>query len=85
MPYDASKLGSDEPAADLATADVADPPNPFFQFVDPNAFRQLVERALDRSEVGRLITPLSRVRQRKAGGDAGVGTAWDEELSDDAA
>ena len=84
MPYDASKLGSAEPAADPATVSAGDPPNPFFQFVDPSAFRQQVERALDRSEAGRLITPLSRVRQRRVG-DAALGSAWDEELNDDAA
>jgi hypothetical protein len=85
MPYDPSKQGSVAPAADpVAAGGDSDPPNPFFQFIDPSAHRQLVEGALGRTEAGRLITPLSRVRQRK-GGSTGLGSAWDEELADDAA
>jgi len=83
MPYDASRVGSDEPAADPGPTHAVDGTNPFLQFVDPPMYRQLVERALRGAETGRLITPLSLLHQRK-GGAAGLGRAWDEELADDA-
>jgi hypothetical protein len=90
MPYDANKLVSDETSPDV-TAEVeseseseSDGFNPFLQFVDPTRHRLEVERALSGTEVGRLITPLSRLQQRK-GGASVIGNAWDEELADDAA
>jgi hypothetical protein len=83
MPYDPSRLGSDEPATDPQSIPPSDRPNPFLQFVDPPVYRRLVERALGRTEAGRLVTPLSRVQQRK-GGASVLGCAWDEELADDA-
>jgi len=83
MPYDPSRLGSDQSATDPPPGPLPERPNPFLQFVDPPVYRGLVERALGRTEGGRLITPLSRVRQRK-GGAAVIGCAWDEELADDA-
>jgi len=44
MPYDASRVGSDEPAADPGPTHALDGTNPFLQFVDPPMYRQLVER-----------------------------------------
>jgi hypothetical protein len=84
MPYEVIELGSDTPAPDSEPSDRSDQPNPFLQFVDPAGYRQMVERALGKAEPGRLITPLSRVRQRKAD-SAGLGSAWDDDLADDAA
>lgn len=84
MPYDANRSASDNAAVSPSPTNPAHRSNPFLQFVDPPAYRQLVERALSGTEAGRLITPLSRVRQRK-GDSAGLGRAWDEELADDAA
>ena len=82
MPYDANKSGSDQPTMDAESTESAHPSNPFLQFVDPAAYRQLVERALVTREPGRLVTPLSRLHERK-GGPSGLGRAWDEELADD--
>ena len=84
MPYDANKSGSDQPATDTEPTQSANGFNPFLQFVDPAAYRQLVEQATGSTEPGRLVTPLSRLHERK-GGPAGLGRAWDEELADDAA
>jgi len=84
MPYEVIEPDSDTPAPDSTPAGPAGRSNPFLQFVDPAQYRQLVDRALGNAEPGRLITPLSRVRQRKAD-PAGLGTAWDDELADDAA
>ncbi len=81
MPYEAGRLDSDRAEAVVGPTGPADHPNPFLQLVDPAAHRRLVERALSRSEVSRLITPLSRLRQRKAGA-AGLDSAWDEDLAD---
>jgi hypothetical protein len=87
MPYDRNRSGSSESGTDPQPSDEqpGEPPavsNPFLQFVDPAAYRQLVERAVNGTEAGRLITPLSRLQQRK-GGASGIGGAWDEELADD--
>jgi hypothetical protein len=84
MPYEVIQPGSDTPAPDSEPNGQSEPRNPFLQFVDPAAYRQAVERALGNAEPGRLITPLSRVRQRKAD-SAGLGNAWDDDLADDAA
>jgi hypothetical protein len=84
MPYEAMQSDSDTPAPDSEPAGHSSQSNPFLQFVDPAQHRQLVERALGKAEPGRLITPLSRVRQRKAD-SAGLGSAWDDDLADDAA
>ena len=83
MPYEVIQPGSDTPAPDSEPTGESDQRNPFLQFVDPAAYRQAVERALGNAEPGRLITPLSRVRQRKAD-SAGLGSAWDDDLADDA-
>jgi hypothetical protein len=83
MPYDPSRSAADQPETDEGETGTAEQRNPFLQFVDPSAHQQLVERALNSTEGGRLITPLSRVQNRKSG--AGVDGAWDEELADDAA
>ncbi len=83
MPYDANKSGPDQPATDTGPSESAPGSNPFLQFVDPAAYRQLVERAVRSQEPGRLVTPLSRLHERK-GGSSGLGRAWDEELADDA-
>jgi hypothetical protein len=83
MPYDANKSGSDQPATEPPPSQSPQVSNPFLQFVDPAAYRQLVERAAGRTEPGRLVTPLSRLHERK-GGPSGLGRAWDEELADDA-
>ena len=83
MPYDPSRSVSDQPAIDPRPSESPACSNPFLQFVDPPMFRQLVERAASRTEGGRLITPLSRLTQRK-GGASGLGRAWDEELADEA-
>ena len=83
MPYDANKSGSDQPPMDSGQTQSASPSNPFLQFVDPAAYRQAVERAVGSTEPGRLVTPLSRLHERK-GGPTGLGRAWDEELADDA-
>jgi hypothetical protein len=82
MPYDPSKAGGDQPAADAGSTSASDRPNPFLQMVDPSAYRQLVKRALGNSGERRLVSPLSRV-QRKAGGAAALARAWDEELDND--
>ena len=82
MPYEANKSGSDQPTMDAGPTESAHRSNPFFQFVDPAAYRQLVERARETTEPGRLVTPLSRLHERK-GGPSGLGRAWDEELADD--
>lgn len=82
MPYDANKSGSDQPATDPGPNQSPPVSNPFLQFVDPAAYRQLVERAVGSAEPGRLVTPLSRLHERK-GGPSGLGRAWDEELADD--
>jgi hypothetical protein len=84
MPYDVIQADSEIPAPDSEPSGNSDQPNPFLQFVDPAAYRQKVERALGNAEPGRLITPLSRVRQRKAD-SASLGNAWDDDLADDAA
>lgn len=84
MPYIARKAAMDEPGPSHAGGDASAPANPFLQFVDPAAFRQAVEHALSKTESGRLVTPLSRVPHAK-GGTAGLASAWDEELADDAA
>ncbi len=84
MPYDANKSGSDQPAMDPGPSQSSHRSNPFFQFVDPAAYRQLVERAVGGTEPGRLVTPLSRLHERKGAGPTGLGRAWDEDLADDA-
>jgi hypothetical protein len=84
MPYEVIEQDSDAPAPDSQPASDSEPSNPFLQFVDPAQYRQLVDRALGNAEPGRLITPLSRVRQRKAD-SASLGNAWDDDLADDAA
>jgi len=84
MPYVARKPGVDEQLPSAETGDDAAPANPFLQFVDPAGYRQLVEHAMTKTESGRLVTPLSRVPHSRAG-TAGLASAWDEELADDAA
>jgi hypothetical protein len=84
MPYVARKATFDEQGPSYAAGDSSAPVNPFLQFVDPAAYRQAVEHALSKTEAGRLVTPLSRVPHTK-GGTAGLASAWDEELADDAA
>ena len=83
MPYEVIQPGSEMPAPDSEPSGQSEQPNPFLQFVDPAGYRQKVERALGNAEPGRLITPLSRVRQRKAD-STGLGNAWDDDLADDA-
>ena len=73
----------DDPETDSGPLHSSHRSNQFLQFVDPTAYRQLVEGVLRSTEAGRLITPLSRLQQRK-GGASGLGGAWDEELADDA-
>ena len=82
MPYDPSRSGAGPSEADEEQMLPSEPCNPFLQFVDPSAHQQLVARALNSTEAGRLITPLSRVRK---GGARNLDGAWDEELADDAA
>ncbi len=84
MPYDPSRSGAGPSEADEEEMQPSEPCNPFLQFVDPSAHQQLVEHALNSTEAGRLITPLSRVQNRKAGA-RNLDGAWDEELADDAA
>jgi hypothetical protein len=84
MPYVARKPDVDEPLPPAEAGGGSPPVNPFLQFVDPAGFRQLVEHAMTKTESGRLVTPLSRVPHSKAG-TAGLASAWDEELADDAA
>jgi hypothetical protein len=83
MPYDVIQPGSDTPAPESEPSGNSEQANPFLQFVDPAGYRQRVERALGNAQPGRLITPLSRVRQRKAD-SASLGNAWDDDLADDA-
>jgi len=84
MPYDASRLNSDQPATDPEPTHPSDVANPFLQFVDPLTHRELVERAVRSTGAGRLITPLSRLQHERTG-SAELGRAWDEELADDEA
>jgi hypothetical protein len=83
MPYDDIQPGPETPAPESEPSGSSEQANPFLQFVDPAAYRQRVERLLGNAEPGRLITPLSRVRQRKAD-STGLGNAWDDDLADDA-
>jgi hypothetical protein len=87
MPYDPSRSAADQPAdqpeTDEGETGTVEQRNPFLQFVDPSAHQQLVERIRINAQTGRLITPLSRVQNRK-GGANGLDGAWDEELADDA-
>jgi hypothetical protein len=84
MPYDASRLDSNQPATDPEATYLSDGTNPFLQFVDPLTHRELVERAVRNTGIGRLITPLSRLQHERTG-SAELGRAWDEELADDKA
>ena len=83
MPYDPSRFGAGESETDEGETQPPEHCNPFLQFVDPSAHQQLVARALSGTEAGRLITPLSRVQNRKSG-TRNLDGAWDEELADDA-
>ncbi len=84
MPYDPNRSGEGLSEADEGEACPLEQCNPFLQFVDPSTHQQLVERALNSADGGRLITPLSRVHSRKSG-ERNLDGAWDEELADDAA
>ena len=88
MPYDPrsdASASTDNPQEneDPACGAAAPDANPFLQFVDPEQYRDLVNRAKGRSETGRFITPLRVVSKLRL-----VGTLADqanEEAERDAA